>query len=195
MKTTHDYYLIVDLEATCCDRGKIPRTRMEIIEIGAVLQNSRTLEIEQEFQTFVKPVRTPLLTEFCTQLTTIQQADVDAAPGFAEAIARFKEFFEAADVLFSSWGNYDKAQFEQDCRHHSVPYPFGREHMNLKAEFSRSLQLPGRYGLSSALNKLGLSFEGTAHRGIDDVRNIARIVRQVVGMLDSGKVNGDGRPD
>lgn len=27
--------LVVDLEATCCDRGSIPDAEMEIIEIGA----------------------------------------------------------------------------------------------------------------------------------------------------------------
>ena len=33
---SYDYYLVIDLEATCCDQGTIPFGRMEIIEIGAV---------------------------------------------------------------------------------------------------------------------------------------------------------------
>ncbi|NER49069.1 MAG: exonuclease, partial [Symploca sp. SIO1A3] len=35
MKITEDYYLIVDLEATCANDHSVPRHRMEIIEIGA----------------------------------------------------------------------------------------------------------------------------------------------------------------
>ena len=48
-KISH-YYLIVDLEATCCDSGTIPRHEMEIIEIGAVMLNRATWEIDSEFQ-------------------------------------------------------------------------------------------------------------------------------------------------
>jgi|GEM_PF-2638928 len=34
--------------------------------------------------------------------------------------------------------------------------------------------------LASALKKIGLELEGTHHRGIDDARNIARIVQAVL---------------
>jgi inhibitor of KinA sporulation pathway (predicted exonuclease) len=57
MRISNSYYLIIDLEATCSDDGTVPRQEMEIIEIGAVMQSSRTFEIESEFQTFVRPVR------------------------------------------------------------------------------------------------------------------------------------------
>ena len=34
----YNYYLVVDLEATCCDKqATIKQTEMEIIEIGAVM--------------------------------------------------------------------------------------------------------------------------------------------------------------
>jgi inhibitor of KinA sporulation pathway (predicted exonuclease) len=85
MRISNDYYLIVDLEATCSDKGAVPRHEMEIIEIGAVMQSSRTFEIESEFQTFVRPVRHPELTEFCTELTGITQDHVAAAPSFSGA--------------------------------------------------------------------------------------------------------------
>src|SRR5262245_16278615 len=37
-----DYHLIVDVEATCSDDGVVSRDEMEIIEIGAVIQSSRS---------------------------------------------------------------------------------------------------------------------------------------------------------
>ena len=73
----YNYYLVVDLEATCCDRGNIRKEEMEIIEIGAVMVHSESLSIVDEFQSFVKPIRHPILTEFCKSLTSIFQAQVD----------------------------------------------------------------------------------------------------------------------
>lgn len=179
MRISSTYYLIIDLEATCCDDGSFPRHEMEIIEIGAVVMHAKTFEIASEFQSFVKPVRNPRLTPFCRQLTTITQQQVDAAPGYTQVLHSMLEWLRAyEDFRFCSWGNYDKSQFEQDCRFHQVPYPLGG-HTNLKAEFAKALRLKKRCGLGAALKKQGLEFEGTAHRGIDDARNIARVVRRV----------------
>src|SRR4029077_2328776 len=123
MRISNDYYLIVDLEATCSDIGAVPRHEMEIIEIGAVIQSSRTFEIESEFQSFVRPVRHPELTEFCTALTGITQSDMAAAATYAEAIEAMKDWmFAFGDSLFCSWGDYDRKQFMQDCEFHHVAY-------------------------------------------------------------------------
>lgn len=182
MKIPNTRYLIVDLEATCADDGGLPREQMEIIEIGAVMLSARTFEIESEFQTFVRPVRHPILTEFCKGLTKIRQPDVDSAPSFAEAVEAMKHWmYQYDDPLFCSWGNYDRSQFLQDCEYHGVAYPFRSGHLNLKEEFSRAQNLRKRLGVTAALRRLGLTFEGTHHRAIDDARNIARIVRHVAG--------------
>lgn len=182
MRIPNPFYLIIDLEATCSDDGSVPRHEMEIIEIGAVLLQARTFEVESELQTFVRPVRHPRLTPFCTGLTSITQEEVAAAPLFPEALRSLKEWMEGfGDALFCSWGEYDRLQFLQDCRFHGVEYPFGAGHLNLKEEFSRTLGTGRRFGVGGALRRLGLGFEGTHHRGIDDARNIARIVRAVAG--------------
>lgn len=41
------------------------------------------------------------------------------------------------------------------------------------------LGLPKRLSLGEALRYLGMEFEGSPHRGLDDARNIARIVWRV----------------
>ena len=54
----YNYYLVLDLEATCCDKQRtIKQSEMEIIEIGAVMLEAETLTIIDEFQSFIKPVR------------------------------------------------------------------------------------------------------------------------------------------
>lgn len=171
------YFLIVDLEATCSDDGSIPRHEMEIIEIGAVMLNRVTLEIDAEFQKFIQPVRHPQLTKFCTELTTIRQEDVDQAPQFVAGMTRFKEWIYPtfSNHIFCSWGNYDKTQFIQDCKFHQIPYPFSAEHINIKEEFSTYFGISKKFGMAQALNHLGKELIGTHHRGIDDARNIAAI--------------------
>jgi len=183
--TTKDY-LVIDLEATCDDRGAVPRQQMEIIEIGAVLVDGETLTPKAEFQTFVRPVRHPTLTEFCRELTSITQEQVDAAPGFPEAIGALREFAydgRPRRPLFCSWGNYDKHQFEQDARFHGVALPFGPAHLNIKAKFSETLGSKKRFGMARALMRLGLPLVGTHHRGIDDARNIAILLPYAVGVM------------
>lgn len=180
MRITNDYYLIVDLEATCSDDGTVPRHEMEIIEIGALMQSPRTFEVESEFQTFVRPVRHPELTEFCTELTGITQEHVASARPFREALAAMHDWMYAfGDWLFCSWGDYDRNQFLQDCDFHRLAYPFRSRHLNLKAEFSRAIGRTKKLGIAEAIRHLGMKFEGSHHRGLDDARNIARIVRRV----------------
>lgn len=177
----YPYYLIIDLEATCCDRGTVPRQEMEIIEIGAVMLNGNTWEIDSEFQQFIQPVRNPQLTPFCTNLTSIQQQDIETAPKFIEAIANLKEWTSSfPNNIFCSWGNYDKSQFIQDCKYHHLPYPFSAEHINIKEEFSKYLGVSKRFGMAQALEYLGMELKGTHHRGIDDARNIAAIYRYML---------------
>jgi len=182
LRIPNAFYLIIDLEATCSDVGEVPRQEMEIIEIGAVMLDARLFQIEAEFQTFIKPVRHPLLTDFCKELTHINQEDVNGAPVYADAIEELKKWmYEFDDALFCSWGDYDRKQFEQDCAYHGVAYPFRSGHLNLKAAMAQHLVLPKKLGIGDAIRRVGLRFEGTAHRGIDDARNIARIVQQVLG--------------
>ena len=172
------YYLVVDLEATCDDRGAVPRAESEIIEIGAVLVDAHTLEPVEEFQTFVRPVRHPVLTAFCTELTTITQADVAGAPLFTEVAPELRAFGEGA--VWCSWGNYDRNKLEEDARFHGIAMPLPGPYMNLKDVFARTVG-GRRRGNRNALARVGLRATGTHHRGIDDARNIARLLPFALG--------------
>ena len=175
-------YLVIDLEATCCDAGTIPREETEMIEIGAVVARGGSLEIVDEFSTFVRAVRHPRLTAFCMELTSISQEQVDGAPRFAEAIESLVEWTnKRPGLLFCSWGDYDRNQFIRECRSSGIAYPFGDEHLNLKKRFSERQGLRRRFGMAAALRKAGLPLTGTHHRGIDDARNIARLLPFIVG--------------
>ena len=169
-------YVIVDFEATCCDKSSFPRDEMEIIEIGAVAIDRTELNVVSEFESFVQPVRNPKLTKFCVSLTTITQTQVSSAPLFKAVHRKFQHWLDTLECpIFCSWGQYDKKQLVQDCNYHKVEYPFDAQHINVKKLFAKNRGLRKPCGLGQAVRTTGLQFEGQAHRGIDDARNIARL--------------------
>ncbi len=174
-------YLVVDLEATCDDMHALPREETEIIEIGAVLVDAVTLEPLEEFQSFVRPVKHPRLTPFCINLTTITQADVVRAPTFRFVAPKLAAFGQGA--LFCSWGGYDKNQLDRDARRAGIRSPLGPRHLNLKEMFARAAGESSQLGTNMALRRVGLTPTGTHHRGIDDARNIARLLPWALGRV------------
>ncbi|MFT4689667.1 MAG: exonuclease domain-containing protein [Verrucomicrobiia bacterium] len=170
------YSIIVDLEATCCDVDSFPRAEMEVIEIGAVAVDAGSGVMLGEFQSFVRPVRHGVLTSFCRELTSIAQDQVDSADRFPTVNSQLSDWLRSfPDHDFCSWGFYDLRQLEQDCEFHSVESAFQCGHRNVKIEFSEAMGTRKKFGVGTALRRLGLEFDGTPHRGIDDARNIARI--------------------
>lgn len=175
-------FIILDFEATCDDRGSIPRGEMEIIEIGAVAVDGKSLAPLSEFSAFVKPMRHGTLTDFCMVLTTITQRDVDSADGFRAVSESLAEWSAENEVSWwGSWGDYDWNQLAKDVRYHRVPNPLPQPHFNVKRGFSERQLLRKQLGLGGAIRRAGMTFEGTAHRGIDDSRNIVRLLPYILG--------------
>jgi inhibitor of KinA sporulation pathway (predicted exonuclease) len=175
------YYLVIDVEATCSDDESIPRSESEIIEIGAVLVDGLTFDAIDEFQSFVRPVRHPRLTPFCIELTTIRQIEVEIARHFPDVMRELLIWVRPYHhVLFCSWGKYDRIQFERDCRFHRIRYPFGKSHLDLKSAFAKRQALRHPVGMSTALRSVRLPLRGIHHRGIDDARNIARLLPFII---------------
>lgn len=68
------YFVVIDFEATC-DKEKNPHPQ-EIIEFPSVIVSSTTGQLEACFQTYVRPTCNQLLSDFCKDLTGIQQIQV-----------------------------------------------------------------------------------------------------------------------
>lgn len=180
-------YIVLDLEATCFDRNdnNTPKGfQNEIIEIGAVKCNELG-EVLDTFCIFIKPTLFPILSEFCKQLTSIKQEQVDNALDFKWCINEFwnwcfKEIKK--DVIFVSWGHYDKKQFLLDCKLHNVDQTWinDNNHISLKHKHAEWNNLKKGLGLGSACRFENINFEGTAHRGIDDAKNVAKIFKKYI---------------
>lgn len=167
-------YIILDLEATCWKDRNNGKPN-EIIEIGALKidENGKTLS---EFSRFVKPKLNPILSDFCMELTTISQSEIDSAKCFPEVLKDFHSWIGLDKPYFlCSWGFYDKKQFKLDCQLHGLETDWLKNHISVKHQFAKIKQLTKPVGMATALKIEGIPLEGTHHRGIDDARNIAKI--------------------
>ncbi|MDR1075288.1 MAG: hypothetical protein LBL59_03010 [Xanthomonadaceae bacterium] len=56
-----------------------------------------------------------------------------------------------------------------------LPNPVTARHINIKRRMAEAQSLKRKAGLGEVVAMAGLEFEGVAHRGIDDARNIAKL--------------------
>ncbi|HET9168194.1 MAG TPA: 3'-5' exonuclease [Actinospica sp.] len=175
MSDADRYLNVVDVEATCWN-GEPPAGMVnEIIEIGLTVVDLAERARVARHCILVRPQRSTV-SAFCTELTSLTQAQVDGGVTFAEACKRLAVEHQAGIRAWASWGDYDRKQFESQCRATRTPYPFGRRHVNAKAVFTEARGLRKRPGMAAALDLAGLPLEGRHHRGDDDAWNIAALV-------------------
>ncbi len=173
-------YCVIDLEATCWKRGDPNRAPAEIIEIGAVLLDENYNYIS-EFDYFVRPIYNPTLTEYCTDLTSIKQADINSALKLPAVITFLKDWLGTTeDVIFCSWGYFDKKQLLRECTDHMIDYPFDDNHINIKVRFSEIMRRTKKMSLRKALKILDLQFEGVQHRAIFDAKMTAEVFKIIM---------------
>ncbi|MFK7802860.1 MAG: exonuclease domain-containing protein [Anaerolineae bacterium] len=176
------HHIVVDIEATCWKDWE-NAAEMETIEIGAVKLNA-DFELIDEFTVFVRPVIHPQLSDFCLRFTSIQQADVEAADKFPAAFKQFLEWIGPQPYIWYSWTSYDRKRLLGDFENHhqssNQPIPrFFELHHDLKKLFAQKENLEVPVGMRRALKRLEVDYEGRQHRGIDDARNTAAILKYV----------------
>lgn len=175
-----DQILVVDIEATCWEK-KIPPSGQyaEIIEIGIAVVDILTMSVVSRESILVIPVRS-MVSDFCTALTTLTQQQVETGITYAKACEVITNKYKGRSRPWSSWGNYDRIQFGQQCKEMGVQYPFGASHLNIKNLFTIKRRHPKEIGMAKALRILGMNLEGTHHRGIDDAANTAKILIELL---------------
>lgn len=182
-----DQLLVIDIEATCW-RGAPPvGQENEIIEIGLVPLDLVTGQRLEKRSILVRPERSRV-SEFCTELTTLTQEQVDTGIPFAEACALLREEYRSQERVWASYGDYDRDMFERQCQARGVVYPFGKRHLNIKTLFGLSYTRPREVGLGTALHTMHLPLEGTHHRGDDDAWNIAAILAELLRRSREGRI-------
>lgn len=176
--------LVVDVESTCWDppETKPNNAESEIIEIGITGVDIDKLETTFSESIIVRPQKSTV-SEFCTKLTTLTQEDVNKGINYHSACERIEREYNSRRKMMVSWGDYDRIMFEKfenDKYPFGHRYPFGRRHLNLKATFALLYGLDKEMGMDQALKYIGIPLDGTHHRGVDDSKNIAKILIHVL---------------
>jgi len=191
MATAFSHFVVLDFEATC--DAEQPPSPQEIIEFPSVLLSAQTLEVVDAFESFVRPTHHPQLSAFCTELTGIEQADVDGARPFREVLSAHQAWLgshglpvEAASAplpyAFITCGDWDfRTMFPAQLAAARPPFDHVshayRQWINIKVAYRKWAPDGKSAGMARILEALDLVLEGRHHRGIDDCRNIVKIVR------------------
>ena len=183
--TVLDQILVIDLECTCW-RDKPPTgMRNEIIEIGMCPVDLGSFEIGQAASIIVKPEHSAV-SEFCTELTTLTQEEVNGGTSLRRSIGIMQLYYPGQALknrVWASYGDFDREHLQSECWAKHIRYPFGKTHLNVKNLLALSRDWEHEVGMKKALEILGIELEGTHHRGVDDARNIAKILVHVLRKL------------
>lgn len=177
-----DYVIVVDVESTCwkLPNGMAPEGQTsDIIEIGICTLDVPLLVCDRLKSIIVKPTRSTV-SAFCTQLTSLTQDMVDEGTTLAQACDEIEREYGANGRGWASWGDYDRKQFAGNCRDLSIRFPFGPTHTNVKSLYALMAGLGREISLVEAVRQLGLTFEGTPHRGVDDAGMIAAVLSELL---------------
>ncbi|MFA5066985.1 MAG: 3'-5' exonuclease [Candidatus Izemoplasmatales bacterium] len=172
--------LVIDLEA-CCWRGNPPiGQHKEIIEIGVACVDYFTKEIIRSKSIIVKPQFSEI-SSFCTELTTLTSEYVNEnGVSLSDACQILIDEFGSDKKMWFSWGDYDKLALQSECKLKKITYPMSKTHVNLKELFAFFYGTKQPPSVSSALKKMSIDFNGTRHRGIDDAKMTAIILKNLV---------------
>lgn len=180
------YYCVLDFEATCIENKVL--YNQEIIHFPSILYKleDNQLELISTFNEYVKPTIDTRLSEFCTNLTGIQQETIDQANTFKSVFKKhwlwLDEHHALENLVFITVGDWDLSTM--------LPKQLKLLNMKQKKEYTRWINIKKEFktfygfkssGLNSMLQFLGMEFIGRPHNGYDDTFNTARIFEKMVG--------------
>lgn len=174
-----DKIIVVDVEATCWDGDPPNDQEAEIIEIGVCVLDVSTGQRLVRQSILVKPEYSEI-SPFCTALTTLTQPAVNGGVSFEHACRILRRKYRSGDRTWASYGDYDRRQFEKQCRDRGITYPFGSTHINVKNLAALFQGWPREVGLLQAMSLMDLTVEGTPHRGIDDAWNTGLLLARLI---------------
>lgn len=170
--------IAIDIETTDSDYRA-----GDIVQIGAVIVNE-DLSLGQEFNAYIHPLSTHR-SKRAMEVNHISEEILDKAE-FPSVV--FKKFAEYAHQIgerpmLASWGTYfDVVYMRESHRKLGIEFPFSYRCLDLKTIAIWEMAKNGntmKGGVHKFLEALGLSFEGTPHDGLDDIKNTMKIIQKL----------------
>ena len=189
-KVTQDfcfkYLLVLDFEANS-EKHKRIQPVQEIIEFPIVALDTKTNEIMEDkiFHHYVKPTETEM-TPFITELTGITKDMVAKGKPLEEVInlsLKFiKENFKEDEICFITCGDFDFRCLAREAKFKKIDLPLVlRKYINIKEVFKCCFNFKeDKCSMTDMLGFLNLKLDGKHHSGIDDSKNIAKILQEIL---------------
>ncbi|CAO2833361.1 unnamed protein product [Amaranthus hypochondriacus] len=182
-----DFFLVLDLE------GKV-----EILEFPVIMIDAKTMQVVDGFHRFVRP------SKMSEQRINgyiagkygkfgVDRVWHDTAMLFNEVIQEFEDWISSHNLwqkehggplnsaAFVTCGNWDiKTKIPEQCQvcRMKIP-PYFMEWINVKDIYLNFYNSPAT-GMKTMLNQLRIPQLGSHHLGIDDTKNIARVVQRML---------------
>nr|AKM76605.1 polynucleotidyl transferase ribonuclease H-like superfamily protein [Pelargonium fulgidum] len=182
-----DYFLVLDLE------GKV-----EILEFPVVLVDAKTLNVVDLFHRFVRPSKMTeqRINEYIEGKygnLGVDRVWHDTAIPFEEALQNFEDWLTQHHLwgkeqgghldraAFVTCGNWDvKTKIPQQCTVSKMKLPsYFMEWINLKDVYLNFYKRRAT-GMMTMMRELQLPLLGSHHLGIDDAKNISRILQRML---------------
>lgn len=161
-------FLFIDFEFTMPESKSNPKGFYpEIIEVGLV--SVARNKIQDQYSSYVRPERFPILTERCKSFLKIPQEKVNEGISFANLIDILKKYHDKyAKTTIITWGNMDMKVLRMNCQKHNLPFPFTGKQRDLSMEYKHFFGDQNQTGLWKAVEEYGKEGVGKHHCALDD---------------------------
>ncbi|KAK7257188.1 hypothetical protein RIF29_30977 [Crotalaria pallida] len=179
-----DFFLVLDLEG-----------RVEILEFPVLMVNAKTMQVEDIFHRFVRPTKMSQqrINEYIEGKYGkfgVDRVWHDTAIPFKEVIQQFEAWLmqhqlwkggELNRAAFVTCGNWDlKTKVPQQCEVSNIKLPpYFMEWINLKDVYL-NFYCRKATGMTTMMRELQIPLLGSHHLGIDDTKNITRVLQHML---------------
>ncbi len=183
MKYTTDI-VVIDVEASCKTFGANEISESNIIELGAVRLDKRTLEIKGEFSELVRPRDYPVLPEI-SAITGITPEMLEPHDTFDAVGRRFIEWYGNRNkAMLAAFGAYyDLPLLRKECTAFGIDFgaAFVGSAFDIRAVaitwLASNSQNTTGVAIEKTLDKMGVNLDLQRHRAVDDAKGAAAILQ------------------
>jgi DNA polymerase III epsilon subunit-like protein len=176
--------LLIDLESTGLDVAT-----HEIIQIGALLLDRKTLKEKARFDTYVKPTRWAKRSKEAMAVNKITWEHLKNAPSLKEALLKFTKAFPQNVIIANYGGDLDTVFLKAAFRQHRLKYPYDYHVFNMwsmcytymaaKNKLNNKTKYPG-FSLDDIAKTFKVKVPTSRHDALTDCLVEADVLRHLV---------------
>lgn len=175
---TKNYY-VVDFEFTQYRQrqGRPVGFFNEIIEIGAVLIDGKTLETIGKTHCFVSPKFFPRQLKEVAEFCMITDKEMETAITFPEMIEQMKSLYVPEQTYFVAWGDEDYRVLAKNCEKYDMENPvLYDDYLDFAEWYKWEMDDSYHTGLKKATEEQCIDTGLLWHAAIDDAINTSKLL-------------------